>query len=110
VWDANPKGSQSSRVGAGTKESAHAHKTSNAKDAFVAHRIKGSYDQRAVDHEGGRLEAQKSGILGFESTHTRVGTQKILDFGSLDQSLLDSTVSNVKFFAFRPRSFAFRRS
>jgi hypothetical protein len=57
-------------------ESAQAHRTSNAKDfPFVAHRMKGSYDERAVGDEGRRPrraaghEAWQSGISGFESAH-----------------------------------------
>jgi hypothetical protein len=53
--------------------------------------------------------------LGFESAHIRVGTQEsgepqiqnLLDFDSLDQTLLDLTVSNATYFVFRLRSFAF---
>jgi hypothetical protein len=57
------------------QESAHAYKTSNAKDfAFVARniydifgfdcrRMKGSYDQRAVGHEG--RSVTKHGSRGF---------------------------------------------
>jgi hypothetical protein len=124
---------QAHRSRAGTRESAQAHrsrrrhtKSSYAKDfAFVAHRIKGSYDQKAkaVGHEG-----RQSRILGFESTHTKVngvGTRtgvsthtpqmpKILHFGGLNpkyfafrqprSNLLHSTVSNAKYFAFRQPS------
>jgi hypothetical protein len=56
-----------------TQESAHAHKTSNAKDfAFVAHKIKGSYDQRAVGHE-----ARQSGFqASSRRTHMRVSTKE----------------------------------
>jgi hypothetical protein len=53
-------------------QSAYAHKTSNAKDfAFVAHRRKGSYDGRAVGHEG------QSVTKGGQSRSTAVGDFRV---------------------------------
>jgi hypothetical protein len=97
-------------VGAGIQESAHAHKASNATDfAFVAHRIKGIYDQRAVGHERGRsrntaVENFRVRVNTHKSLHTGVGT-RTKDrkyFGCVSRKckiFLDSTASNAKDFA-----------
>jgi hypothetical protein len=67
------------------QESAHAHKTSNAKDfAFVAHRMKGGYDQRAVGHK-----ARQSGISGFESAHAHKSQHTGVGTRTQDRKYLD---------------------